>query len=242
MKRLLAYLGMFMVASTLIMASSAGISEAAPCVQSAFPAYIGLGSTGCELDDKRVFDFGYSPAGPNAPAVGSVNVIPDTSNPNNPMLHFQAGWSAVTTQAADSLIEYTIATVSGAPLIVDNSLAINGVGATGTGLVTVAENKCLGGNWVGGVCSSGLTSNLFVFFDSTPPNITSVTDTFPAVSSIDVIKNITVLGGADGAAALSLVSQGFSQVAPNGVPAPLSLLLVGAGLAGAALWGRRRRS
>jgi hypothetical protein len=239
MKRLVAY-GMFVVASTLMAASWAGISEAAPCVQSALTGYIGLGSTGCELDDKRVFDFDYSAAGPGAPAASAVTVIPDTSNPNNPTLNFQAGWAAAGNQIVDSLIEYTIATVNGTPLIVDNSLFIAGVGATGPGLVTVAENKCLAGTWVGALCSSGNVSNLFVSF----PGDTTATDTFPAVSSIDVIKNITVSGGGDpaGTATLSLVSQDFSQVTNGVVPAPLSLLLVGAGLAGAALWGRRRLS
>jgi hypothetical protein len=119
-----------------------------------------LGSTGCEIGDKRVFDFSYT-ATPTFPQAGEVTVN-FTVSPDRIDINFNGFWSASTTQVRDALLQYTIESL-GDP-IVGNSLLVGGATLLGSGTISVAEDKCLGGLFVGAVCTPpGVLAGLDAF-------------------------------------------------------------------------------
>ena len=183
-------------------------------------------------------NFSYSasaaPPGIKILATG-ISVVPLTFTGDEGFT-FTSSWSALTQSGAvgsflDSTIFYTVSTVNHAATIDDLFLSDNGV-ATGTGLASVTEQWCA--NNAIPSCPIGGLSQIFVSTGSTPNNATAI---FSPISSLSVSKDISVSSGTNGTAAITTVSNNFSQ---TGVPEPMSCLLLGSGLLGIGLLRKRQ--
>jgi PEP-CTERM motif len=215
---------------------TSAIALAGPCPATTLDAYLGSGFS-CGIDDKTFSNFMYSgtsnPPGFGLPN-GSVAVSPITV-PRNPGLQFSAGWFASTSSGIleeDSLLQYTVNVNRGGLLINDVSLSIGGVAFTGTGAVIVAETVCLGAMLP--ACSGGTVKTLSVF-DSSGGSQLFDSISFAGVSEVDVQKDIAIQAGTNGSAALSLVTNQFSET-----PEPGSIMLLGSGVLGLAGVLRRK--
>jgi len=197
----------------------------ADCIVAGYDTYIG---TSCGIDDKTLSDFSYSTSGTNQLPASSITVNP-INTPFNPGLLFNAPWGAGANETEGSLIGFTVSVNRGGNLIKDLSLFMFGAGVLGTGQVSVAETYCAGDTFANG-CANGVTGELLTILNSsTSILIASVTFDNP-VSIVDVRKDVELLGGDNGSAALvSGVQNQFSEV-----PEPGSLVLFGSGIAGLA--------
>jgi hypothetical protein len=146
----------------------------------------------------------------------SVAVLPFSSGPNSGFT-LNAGWSTVTGGILDIAISYTVTAKPG-ELITDASLGLAG-SVTGTGAASVGETLT---NSSTGALIGTLTASL--------PTDTVDMISFSGVQSITVTKDIILNAGADGAASISIVSQGFSV--SGTVPEPASMALLGIGVTG----------
>jgi hypothetical protein len=194
----------------------------------------------CQIGDKIFSNFTYvSSAFGGALAVPAAGVTVDTLGPagtgasifNNDIgLQFNAGWNALAGQTTDSDIGFTVKVVGGAISIEDFGLAqVSGVLPNGS--ASVVENGC-------GPAPCTPSELAVMTFDYGGNNTQRVADTmFSPLGSVTVSKDISVTGGTTGSAHLSLVSDTFSQI-----PEPMSMGLIGGGLALLGVARLRRRS
>jgi len=225
---------MKVVSLTLFLVLASALSAfAAACPVATYDTYLGPGYS-CGIDDKTFQNFSYSTGGTNQMPATSITVNP-INTPFNPGLLFNAPWGVGAGQTQDSLIGFTVTVNPGGNLINDLSLYMFGAGVLGTGQVSVAETYCAGDTFAN-LCAHGTEGTLLAILNANTSILhASVTFANP-VGIVDVRKDIELLGGADGSAALvSGVSNQFSEV-----PEPGSLMLLGSGVVGVAGMLRRR--
>ena len=235
---------MYLRSALLLLALSCGLltttAFAGVCPGTTLDNYLGSGYS-CGIDDKTFSNFMYTgtsnPPGYGLPA-GSIAVTPITT-PGNPGFQFSGGWFASTSSGIleqDSLIQYTVNVNQGGQPITDLSLSMGGVAWTGTGSILVAESACLGAMFPS--CSGGQIIKLSVFDSSSGTQLFD-SATFAGVTEIDLEKDITVVAGTNGSAAVSLVTNQFSE---GTTPEPSSIVLFGSGVLGLAGVLRRKLS
>jgi hypothetical protein len=201
------------------------------CIPGTLEDYVGLGDTGCQIDDKLFYNFTYAGTGSGGAAAipdeGVAVVVFDT--PLNPGLQFSAAWSVGPGQTLDSLIQYNVVVLPGGFPIGDISARMAGFGVDQNGVVAVAE-----------VVSTldvppEVLANLLLFRNGGTVAFQRV-DIAPTLGPLHVVKDISVNGN-DGFATVSMVTNRFSEV-----PEPGALLLIGSGLLGLGLFTRRFRN
>ena len=211
---------------------------AAPCTMSTLTAYLGLGSAGCTIGNFRFSNFGLLQQPTNSVPFSVVNVTPVAVGTTAVGLDFSVNASADAGKLLEDLISYRVtgigASLNGA------SLFFAGSSTTGDGAVTVVENLCIGGLFLGadGVsgCNSPPEQNLIVVdtFGSADPPISLA---FVSAALLAVVTDIAIDGGNNGFASLVSASNRFQIAAVSAVPEPGAFLLLVAGLL--ALFGSR---
>ncbi len=205
---------------------------AASCTVTSYDNYLGPGFS-CGIDDKTFQNFSYSTAGTNLMPASSITVNPITTF-HDPGFLFNAPWGVQAGETQGSLIGFTVNVNPGGDLINDLSLAMFGAGFLGTGQVSVAETYCLGDTFADS-CANGIQGSLLTILNSGQSKLTDSVS-FSPVSVVDVVKDIELVGGSNGSAALvSGVQNQFSEV-----PEPGSMVLLGTGALGLAGVLRRK--
>lgn len=182
----------------------------------------------CTIGNLLFSDFSYTASGTNPISASQITV--DTVTDDGIGLSFHAPWTAAAGMTTDGTIDFQVSVLNGGNLLEDFGLAQTS-GVSGDGSASVAENGC------GPAPCDATGGSIYVltFQDSGARSAQGET-TFSPVSSVDVEKDISVNGNT-GFATISVVQDTFSQV-----PEPLSMGLMGGGLAIVGLFGVRRRS
>lgn len=167
----------------------------------------------CTILDKTFSAFSYAGTASGtavAIAASAVAVVPIELG-GEIGFEFDAGWSVGPGNSQDSAIGYTV-TAADPYSIVDAVLSMSGASFTNDGVAAVAEN-------LSDTLTGTLVANLSVATDSSG-TVLSQSATFAAVSSLKILQDISVLGGSTGTAAVSAVTNLFSQATPTPTDTP----------------------
>jgi len=197
---------------------------------------IALGDTGIQIEDKLFYNFFYRASG-GAPTAAQISFTPIATS-GNPGFLLNSLWIADVDQIIDSFLTYNVRVLEGGAPIKDVSASWGGVGKTANGIASLAENVHLGVDQTGpNVANLNLVFNSgIILFDEDlliDPNTGFPIST---MGPIFVIKDFGA-AGRDGTAQFSAVTNQFSEK----IPEPISLILLGSGLAGVGLYRRLRK-
>lgn len=219
----------YLTSLTALLLTLTTTALAAPCGIGTLQDYVGLGVGGCTIDDLTFTNFGFSASssgGPVSIPASGISVTP-VNSPALTALDFSSLWSARANEHVDNIITFSVTAAPGSSGIADLGLLQGGSVVSGTGIAAVGETVCAGDSFAN-QCAGGTVLSLESFMTDTSSMLIDHV-TFPAVSALEIIKDIGVTGGPDGFAVLSFVENSVSH---GGVPVPEAgtLALVGLGL------------
>jgi hypothetical protein len=234
---------LFLISLTLLILPSGGMASQLCTNNVGLDQYIanytGINNA-CQIGDKLFYDFAYTasstPAG-NQPPANETSVIPDPGDGvSNPGIIFSVGGFLVFPgDTMDATITYTVATLSGSPVIQGYALTMAGshtASPTGLGSGSVTESFDNAPTGTPLITTVGPLGNNF--------NATSV-GFLPWVNSTTVTTQIHLQSPGDSGpfdiVTISAIQEHFSE----NVPEPYEALLIGSGLLFFGLWRKRVR-
>jgi hypothetical protein len=219
------------------MACTAGVAQAAPCIQAPFSTYLATGFS-CTVNDKTFSGFSYVPTvtgGAVATPAANVTVVPvPVLTPltlPGPSLEFDDAWAVGPGQTSDIKIGFTVTAGPGF-LIDDLSARLTGT-VTGNGSIKLGET-------VQSISPAEVFAQQACIPGAVGCPLGGFTDVLLplATASLIVTKDVILTGGT-GTADLSVIDNQFSQ-SSTVIPEPTSLALIGVGLLGIRVLARRR--
>jgi hypothetical protein len=191
-----------------------------------YPTPPGIAS--CAINNLIFSNFGFaetSSGGATVPTPTSVGVSV-IQTPGNEGFSFDPGFTVGANQTQDVTLTFVVTAAPGTTI---SDLYINFDGSySGTGSTRFSEEYCTG---VGTGCN--------VFSVSNPNGDLSEEISIAPTTTLYITKDFGVNGGTDGSAGISQVINQFSNT--SSVPEPASLSMMGIGLLGLGLIGRRKR-
>ena len=191
------------------------ILSAAPCVPGLLSTYIGASCTNFGI----TFDTWTYAAGDTATLSIDVTVFPSVTNP---VFEFTAvvPWTAAPGVTSSPSIGFHATTAS--PIIVGSHLLLATGGVEGTGSVTLTMSECLDGLLF--VCSPGTFTSLITFVTSGTSHLLEFNTFAISPITVDVLNQMTIVGGSMGARNSSLQSGFFVVPVPEPLTMELTLL------------------
>ena len=192
------------------------------CPMGTYSQYLAPGFT-CQSGGLLFQNFSYVPTDSAIPA-SAVTVIPITTT-SDEGFHFKGAWSVQTNPAGqttfqDAQILFDVSAM--VPAIQELQLSFIG-NSTGTGSSMVTES------FDAGLLGSGTNTA------TDPLPSTAMVDFFFPAQMVSVTNDVVVISGSSGGANISDVFETFVT------PEPLTLMMVGAGLLGLGLLGKRAK-
>jgi len=209
---------LLLVALGLAMCSVAKADSA--CTTATLSTYLAAGFS-CTLDGLTFSSFSASfnqSGGAANPGAAGITITPTLAGL---VFDFTGGWVVSSGQTLDTIVRFTIDSAS--PIISDLSLTLVAAGCSGPGAVGLTEN------------AASVGASLFTSCTNGSVDLTTHTATFSPVSSLTVVKDLTLSGGTTGSASVSEFTNAVSDV-----PEPGTLALFGTGLLGLASLIRRK--
>jgi hypothetical protein len=214
---------------TLLLAPKAAAAPIA-CTASGLDAYIGLAADGCFVGKTVLNGFTLGPGTTIDPTTVSVTPIPLSGASFR--LAFGLNQSAAAGELHSILVRYSVT----GPGFFMNALSMTGATATGDGVVTAIEDKCLDDSFLGDhpstPCPTSAVSHTALAIEGLQMGLPPAN--FAITSFFDVFVDIVIDGGPTGFAELQ------GSVTTTFVPEPSMLLLLGPAF-GLALHRRRFR-
>ncbi len=179
-----------------------------------------------------------SALGTATPSAFSGITVTPTGGATDPGFNFDASFQASTASLISvSSVTFTVAYTATSPVdefFLSTDLFLTNPSVAGLGLITAAEALCLDGSFTSplnpGLCSgAGLNTALASNITNANLNSTVTFDTGP-VSTLGVIKQITLTSGLGGSASTDALNNGFAATVPESSTwtlAAIPLLMLG---------------